>query len=925
MGRTFITISTFLIFCACFSSQAIAQQAQNKLPVMEFSGESLSEALDKIIRETDINLVYDPQLTEEIFIYKRINPKNTEDLLKQLLADHQLDYITLSSGTYVIVRSVREGPFYGTLSGKIVDEETGEPLPGATVLLADASGGTSTNLSGNFSLNKLLIGTHRIIFSYVGYEPVYKTIEVNPGQVIREQVGLSQKPVDVIPVIVEAHQNKLPHANILNDPSDSDFKTVGIMKDAIRNLSLISGVQYGLPMSDLHLQGGQQSEHRILLDGIPVYNPTSFGQMFSSFSPYAIGKVTLHKAGFGAEVGSQIAGLINLSHDLPSKDEKGLILQADPLSANLRGDLSFSNQRSSSFNLMTAIRTNFWDIYKNPTFEQTLQNWNVIDPLIVNSLDNLDQDASAYSPIYQNSDIRFFDYHLATEYKIDPFTSISGSFYLGENRVETQLLNQGQNETSSLPYLYSTDYYKWNNYAAQVSLNQMPTPRLTLTTQASYSVNQSQHNNDVGITRNPGILQSESGNYVLDSFEESSFRSPLPTQIDGNNIQHFILKSDGSYSFTPHYSLQSGLQLDRVLTSIDISNLSYLPAQIDQSSTLFSSYLNSKHIFGDLWSLSWGSRFTYAAHADDIFIEPRFSLQFDDPDTKMGYWSARLSGGLYRQFINEYEITNTGSTAIVPSFTIWSLSDEEKIPKAWHLNSSFLLEPTENTSFKLEMFYKWQPIANITSYGNLNMPVAENSVNAGLNEIGAFAEATDIRSFGGGIQFSKSLAGPNIKVLAGYDYSFTRVNMQSQFGRSIPPPWNQPHRGQLRILWGLFSDFAISAKWQGIWRRSWAFRQSYYNYLRFQPEANSLPYSFNSPENDKLSPFHQVDLSFIYQPTIGTADLEMRVELINLLNRKNTLEKYLIPINYESDSPQYEVRERQLPGFYPTVSLQVKF
>ncbi len=920
---TFLTI----LFCLGLSTLTIAQDSQNEMGPFEFKGESLSEALDHIIKKTDIDLVYDPQLTAGIHIYERINPKNTDDLLKRLLDDHELDYIILSSGTYVIVKSARGGPFYGTFAGKVVDSETGEPLPGATVMLADASGGTSTNQSGNFSINKLLTGRHEIVFSYVGYEPVSKTIEIRPDKEVTEQISLNQQPVDVLPVVVEAHRAKIPHHQTPLVPVNSEWNSVGAMRDAIRNLNFISGIQYGLPLTDLHLQGGQQGEHRILLDGVPVYNPYSFGQMFSSFSPYAIGQVRLHKTGYGVEAGSQIAGLISLSHDLPGTGKKNLIVQGDPLSANVRGDLSFTTGDDSSLQIMTALRTNFWDLYKNPTFEQTLRDWNTIDPLLTNTLSELDYDASLYSPIRNDSNIKFFDYHLASSYKIDNFSSLSASVYVAENLVETKLLNQYESNSApaGAPYLYASDGYRWNNLTSQITWHEMVSPRFDLSTQASYSINQFEHQNKVGISEHPVSPTSGIGSrYIFDqAFQESS--TPLPTQFDGNEIEHFILKTDGSYSITPHLFLEGGVQWDQVSSGIDISNLSYFPARIDQSSTLLSTYLNANHTFGNYWNIEWGSRFTYASFSDQIYAEPRLSVQFDQPESSIGYWSAKVSGGLYRQFINEYQITNSGPTSVVPSFAIWSLSDEENIPKAWHMNGSYLVEPNATTSLKLDLYYKWQPVTNITSYTRLNSESPQSINNSMRNEIRAFAETTNMKAFGVGFKFNQEFLNSKLKLKAGYDFSYSQIDMNTQFGRKMTTPWNEPHRTQLRVLLWMIPDLAVTAKWQGIWGRKWAFRQSYYNFLQYRSTEIPSEFSFNSPENDTLSPFQQVDLSFIYQPTIGKADLELRLELLNILNRKNTLEKYLQPVQQEGGQRRYEVRNRNLPGFHPSVSLEVTF
>ena len=62
------------------------------------------------------------------------------------------------------------------LKGKVVDENDGSPLIGATVVVKGTSSGTATNLDGSFSL-KAPTGDVAIKVSYVGY--IAKTFDYN--------------------------------------------------------------------------------------------------------------------------------------------------------------------------------------------------------------------------------------------------------------------------------------------------------------------------------------------------------------------------------------------------------------------------------------------------------------------------------------------------------------------------------------------------------------------------------------------------------------------------------------------------------------------------------------------------------------------------------------------------------------------------
>jgi hypothetical protein len=58
---------------------------------------------------------------------------------------------------------------YFTVSGKVVDEKTKQPMPNASVFCQNTTIGTITNADGNFSL-KLSNGGYDLVVSYTGYE-----------------------------------------------------------------------------------------------------------------------------------------------------------------------------------------------------------------------------------------------------------------------------------------------------------------------------------------------------------------------------------------------------------------------------------------------------------------------------------------------------------------------------------------------------------------------------------------------------------------------------------------------------------------------------------------------------------------------------------------------------------------------------------
>lgn len=65
------------------------------------------------------------------------------------------------------------------ISGKITDAITGQPLPGASVYLAEDKIGTSAGADGKYSISNIPAGHHVIEISFTGYGTVVEHLEVN--------------------------------------------------------------------------------------------------------------------------------------------------------------------------------------------------------------------------------------------------------------------------------------------------------------------------------------------------------------------------------------------------------------------------------------------------------------------------------------------------------------------------------------------------------------------------------------------------------------------------------------------------------------------------------------------------------------------------------------------------------------------------
>ena len=80
----------------------------------------------------------------------------------------------------------------GTLAGTVVDAETGEPMIGASVFVAELGTGAATDIDGRYTVRQVPAGSYTVRFSYIGYgAQTVENAEVTAGETTTINVQLS--------------------------------------------------------------------------------------------------------------------------------------------------------------------------------------------------------------------------------------------------------------------------------------------------------------------------------------------------------------------------------------------------------------------------------------------------------------------------------------------------------------------------------------------------------------------------------------------------------------------------------------------------------------------------------------------------------------------------------------------------------------
>lgn len=172
-----------------------------------------------------------------------------------------------------------------TITGTVIDADSGEPLPGVTIRVEEVSGvGTITDANGTFSLN-VPSEAHHLIFSYVGYNT--QTLPITASQMtVKLQQG---KSLEEVVVVGYGTQKAKDVSSAITNISAEDFNN-GVITSPVQQIQgKVAGVVITRPNGDpnanasirlrgqVSLTGGQAP--LVVLNGVPLDDPNQIANI----------------------------------------------------------------------------------------------------------------------------------------------------------------------------------------------------------------------------------------------------------------------------------------------------------------------------------------------------------------------------------------------------------------------------------------------------------------------------------------------------------------------------------------------------------------------------------------------------------------------------------------------------------------------
>lgn len=203
-----------------------------------------------------------------------------------------------------------------TLNGYIRDASNGEELIGVTAYISELKGGSASNHYGFYSIT-LAKGTYTVIFSYVGYKNISKTIDLDGN--LSLNIEMEPDVTELTDVVIKAEREDVNIDDIKMSSQSIDVNQVKLLPalfgeaDIIKNVQMQPGViSAGEGTSGYFVRGGTSDQNLILIDEAPIYDPSHLFGLFSVFNADVIKDSELIKGGIPAQYGGRLSSILDV-------------------------------------------------------------------------------------------------------------------------------------------------------------------------------------------------------------------------------------------------------------------------------------------------------------------------------------------------------------------------------------------------------------------------------------------------------------------------------------------------------------------------------------------------------------------------------------------------------------------------------------
>lgn len=755
-----------------------------------------------------------------------------------------------------------------TISGLVLDKDSRQPLPGATVVVVQAPDaqapviGAVADAEGKFSLKNVPVGRRQVQCSYFGYEPwLSDPLIVNSARETFLQIALTEAAVATKEVVVVARRGSEPlnELSLLSTRSfsvDETQRYAASANDPGRMAMGFPGVQPSRDSrSDIVVRGNSGIGLLWRLEGIDIPNPNHFARRGSTgggitiFSVSMLGNSDFSTGAFPAEYGNAYSGIFDMHFRKGNPEKRQYTVRAGMLGLDFSTEGPFRNGHDASY--LVNYRYSTLGILNRLGLH-----------LVGERIDNTFQDLS-------------FNLYFPTKNKKHLFTiwAIGGLSQERENPVEP-----------ASAWDSYTDYYTRDFDTNMGALGATHTALIGDDAYLKTSVAAMGQDID---------WRNDTLNNALQAFTVNTERYK-----EGR----YVLASFFSKKFSPKISLKTGFFLNAIPYTFRRETLGD-STSIDARGTtaLIQPYAQIR--------LRPTERLTFIAGLHALFFqlnnsnsfEPRLSARYQLSEKQ----SASLAWGLHGRVLplGNY-FTRIGGREV---------NRDAGLIRVQHLIGSYDLLPGKSMRIHAEIYYQ--------TFSNVPVAAAAGSSWSILNTIDGFSKYEMINTGKGknlvlDLSIEKSFTGGTFFMLSG---SVSRSRYTDAGGREHPTAFDS----------GLSATFMGGKEWtfRNASVLQLGLKMLYNGGQRLTPLLAGQPVSRYTPEpllddtrafEERVEAYFRPDLRVAFRKNGARAAWSVALDVQNIMNRRN-----VDPLNrnYDPDLNAWVFREQS--GLTPVLSFQV--
>lgn len=764
-----------------------------------------------------------------------------------------------------------------TLSGTITEAAGNETLIGVNIIVPELNAGTITNEYGFYSIT-LPQGIYQVQISYLGYQDIVKTIELNANTKTNFQLVEESEELSEIVLIEDIEKLNIRNAQMSTTTLKAEtIKQIPVVlgeADIIKSILLFPGVtSAGEAASGFNVRGGSADQNLILLDEAIIFNSSHLFGFFSVFNPDAIKDIKLYKGGIPARYGGRASSVLDIYQKDGNSNSFHVNGGIGAVASRILAEGPIVKDKGS---FLIGGRSSYAHLFLKLT----------------------DNENSAY----------FYDLNTKLSYKLNENNNLYLSGYFGrdvfnisnafDNSYGNAVLNLRWNHLfsdklfSNLSLIYSDYFYG-----------------LTL--------------DFVGFDWNSGItnfnLKYDLKYYISDDFQLNFGLSNIyykfnpgeikPTKPD-SGINYFklidkyaneaALYADAEHNVSDKISLLYGLRLSR-FNRLGQSEINIY----DNSNPVI--YNEDLNIYEKANPIATKSVSRNKTIKDFTNLEPRFAISYLLNDSQ----SIKASYNRMSQYL--HLITNTSSPT---PLDVWTPSGEFIKPQILDQYAIGYFKTFNKYSFETEAFYK--TIKNRIDYIDGADLIANDAIEQIIlnGKARAYGLELLLRKNEGKFQgwFAYTLSRSEQKT-PGRNATETGINN----GEWYKTPYDKTHDVSVSTSYELNKKWKFSSNFIFQTGQPTTYPNGQYIY-----ENISVP-SFGLRNENRLPLFHRLDISAIYIPKPEKKNGwqgEWVFSIYNVYNRKNAAS---ISFRKNEDTLQNEAIRLSIFGIIPSVTYNFRF